>query len=64
MGSSRENYLHQRDDKMPCLVTIKVSQIVKKNLDDFKIHPRQSYGEVISKLIMERKIKEEENGRE
>lgn len=31
--------------------TIKISESIKKKLDKLKIHPRQSYGEVIGKLI-------------
>lgn len=34
---------------------IKVSIATKTSLDLFKIHPRQSYDEVIVKLILERK---------
>ena len=44
---------------MVCKTTIKVSPLTKKDLDFIKIHPRQTYNEVIDKLIAERKIREE-----
>jgi len=31
--------------------TIKISDSLKKRMDKLKVHPRQSYGEVIEKLI-------------
>ena len=39
-------------------ILIKVSVATKTSLDLFKIHPRQSYDEVIVKLILERKANE------
>jgi len=36
---------------IPMWKTIKISDNLKKKLDKLKIHPRQSYGEVIGNLI-------------
>jgi len=38
-------------------LNVKVSESVKKKLDSIKIHPRQSYNEVIENLIEEHDAK-------
>ena len=37
--------------KMPCQVLIKIQPNTKESLERLKIHPRQSYGEVVLKLL-------------
>lgn len=36
---------------MAKITTIKISEETKKKLDKLKVHPRQSYEEVIKKLV-------------
>lgn len=38
--------------------TIRISKIIKKILDKLKVHPRQSYDEIIEKLAEEHDAKE------
>jgi len=33
--------------------TIKINELLKKRLDKIKVHPRQSYAEVLEKLLEE-----------
>ncbi len=44
---------------MVCKVQVKISPMVKNDLDKFK-NNKESYNEVIAKLILDRKLKEEE----
>ena len=39
---------------LPMWKSIKVKDETKKKLDELKVHPRQSYDEVIYKLIADR----------
>lgn len=49
---------------MVCLSPMKIKPEVKEKLNSLKIHPRQSYSEVIDELIKEHLIvkEEKENG--
>lgn len=48
---------------MACLNSdIKIEKTTKEKLDNLKIHNRQSYNEVIIKLIREKEMEELENG--
>jgi len=49
-----------KDNKKQELIAVKPS--TKQNLDDLKIHPRQSYDEVIQELIERRVINEKNKG--
>lgn len=37
---------------MTCVLTCKIKPDVKEELDQIKIHPRQSYSDIISELII------------
>lgn len=39
------------------ITTIKISKDTVKSLNELKIHPRQSYEEVILQLLKEKKVK-------
>jgi len=34
---------------------IKISEITKKGLDELKVHPRETYDDVIARLVEERR---------
>ncbi len=42
---------------MSCKITIKISQEGKKDLDELKIHPKQTYNEIINLLINKEKVR-------
>jgi len=47
---------------MSCSVIIKVESNTKDMLESLKIHPRQSFNEVIAELIIEHNNTESKNG--
>ena len=50
---------------MTCFIQMKVKQDVREGLKKLKIHPRQSYNEIIEILINEHNLKQiEEHGME
>lgn len=46
---------------MVCKVVMKISAKNKDELERLKVHPRQSYNEVVAQLIKDKKLKEEGN---
>ncbi len=50
-----------KNTKMVCKVVMKISAKNKDELERLKVHPRQSYNEVVAQLIKDKKLKEEGN---